>query len=373
MRKAVKVNLTKRVRTPEGLRFCPVVLDRTGRVKQNWVTYKGREECYPEGMFYLDFYEQGVRRRVAAGADFKKANILRLMRQAELNGSGSEAGESGESVTPRTTSTSSAVPTTTLPDAIKYYLEETELTKEPKTHSAYRTSLLHFAEICHKPYVQDIDRNDLIAFVAYLVEAKGHSPHTCWNNFMNVMGFLKAYGARKLLTSADYPPFVRSAPESYSREQIDALLASSTEGEKLLWRFFLATGMTEKEVKSLTWEGIDLDNGVVSVKDRQGLRTIPISAELVQTLSAWKTKTQHSANSSVFVFGVLRNYLNRLKVCARRAGLNDTQFRLDKFRSTFATWHLRDGVDPNTVRLWMGHLDKGSTMRYFPVAEPKED
>src|SRR5207245_10713257 len=43
--------------------------------------------------------------------------------------------------------------------AIAEFLEETKLTKKPKTLSAYRTALHYFQESCHKLYVQDIERD----------------------------------------------------------------------------------------------------------------------------------------------------------------------------------------------------------------------
>ena len=43
---------------------------------------------------------------------------------------------------------------------------------------------------------------------------------------------------------------------------------------------------------------------------------------------------------------------------------------LHKFRSTYATTLLRNGVDIRTVQKLMGHSDLGSTMRYL---RPEED
>jgi integrase/recombinase XerD len=45
---------------------------------------------------------------------------------------------------------------------------------------------------------------------------------------------------------------------------------------------------------------------------------------------------------------------------------------LHKFRATFATMHLRAGVDLTTVQTWMGHKDLESTMRYLKPARDKE-
>jgi hypothetical protein len=47
------VNLTKRIRTPHGLRFCPVVVSANGRVKPDYVLVGDREERHPEGALCL--------------------------------------------------------------------------------------------------------------------------------------------------------------------------------------------------------------------------------------------------------------------------------------------------------------------------------
>ena len=47
-------NLTKRVLTTAGLRFCPVVLSANGHVKPDVVLVNGKEERHAEGAYYLD-------------------------------------------------------------------------------------------------------------------------------------------------------------------------------------------------------------------------------------------------------------------------------------------------------------------------------
>ena len=43
-----QVNLTKRVKTKNGLRYCPVVLAANGRIKPNYVLVDGKQpfQCY---------------------------------------------------------------------------------------------------------------------------------------------------------------------------------------------------------------------------------------------------------------------------------------------------------------------------------------
>jgi integrase/recombinase XerD len=63
--------------------------------------------------------------------------------------------------------------------------------------------------------------------------------------------------------------------------------------------------------------------------------------------------------------------LELCKAIANRAGLNEGDFWLHKFRATFATKHLQDGVDLRTVQMWLGHKDLESTMRYLKPARGK--
>ena len=47
-------------------------------------------------------------------------------------------------------------------------------------------------------------------------------------------------------------------------------------------------------------------------------------------------------------------------------------FFLPKFRHTFATEHLRHGVDIRTLQTWMGHRDIKSTMAYLKGVQSKD-
>ena len=65
----MEVNITKRIDTPEGRRFCPVILSPNGRIKPDWVQVDERAEKHPEGAYYLDSTEDGQRKRMSVGSD----------------------------------------------------------------------------------------------------------------------------------------------------------------------------------------------------------------------------------------------------------------------------------------------------------------
>src|SRR5438128_6519489 len=62
-----EVNLTKRVKTAQGLRYCPVALAANGRVKPDMVLVNGKEERHPEGAYYLEWHEGSKRVRLSVG------------------------------------------------------------------------------------------------------------------------------------------------------------------------------------------------------------------------------------------------------------------------------------------------------------------
>ena len=54
-----EVNLTKRVQTAKGMRYCPVDLSPNARVKPDLVLVNGKQERHPEGAYYLEWRENG--------------------------------------------------------------------------------------------------------------------------------------------------------------------------------------------------------------------------------------------------------------------------------------------------------------------------
>jgi hypothetical protein len=77
-----EVNLTKRVRTSNGLRYCHVVLSSNGRVKPNLVIVNGEQELYSEGAYYLEWREHGRRVRLSVGKDAQDATARRQRKEA---------------------------------------------------------------------------------------------------------------------------------------------------------------------------------------------------------------------------------------------------------------------------------------------------
>ena len=368
-----EVNLTKRVQTSKGPRYCPVGLSANGRVKPDLVIVNGKPERHPEGAYYLEWRENGRRVRLSVGKDAADASARRLRKEAELN-----AVNNGATIVPEGKDGHRSIAA-----SVADYLDETKLTKKPKTLAAYSTALAYFVESCHKLNLEDIDRHDLLKFHAFLRDDREQAPRSCWNKFANVMSFLKANGIRGLVGKNDWPRFVEEEPEVYEREELDTLFAKCNPDERLWYEFFLMTGMREQEVMHTYWTDVNLSSQTVRVSHKPDRgwtpkaykeREIPIPAKLVKSLKALKAKSDKKCNLVFPTAGCnpKLDFLDCLKAVAERAKLDRDGFWLHKFRATFATWSLWAGVDLRTVQQWLGHSDMESTMRYLKPSRSQQ-
>jgi integrase/recombinase XerD len=369
-----EVNLTKRVQTPHGWRYCRVVLSANGRVKPDVVIVDDKPETHSEGAYYLEWREGAKRVRLSVGKDPADASARRQRKEAELN-----AVNNGVAIAPengRNVHRSVAA-------AVADFLDETKLTKKPKTHASYSTALSYFVESCHKLNLEEIERKDLLKFSAFLRDEKEQAPRSVYNKFENVMTFLKASGVRGLVGKNDWPRFTEEEPEIYEQEDLDKLFAKCDAEERLWYEFFLMTGMREQEVMYTYWSDVNLGASTVRVSHKPDRgwtpkaykeREIPIPTKLVKSLKSWKARSDKTC-SLVFPTAGCNpklDFLDGLKTVAERAKLDKDNFWLHKFRATFATWSLWAGVDLRTVQQWLGHSDMESTMRYLKPSRSQQ-
>ncbi len=374
MAESPAVHLTKRVQTATGWTFCPVAYGGRGHIKPNVVKVQGVEQRHDEGVYYIDWRADDKRYRMTVGRDATEAENRRQAKEKEL--AAINAG------VPVLAQVDESRPTLTA--AIAEFLEETKLTKKPKTLSAYRTALQYFQESCHKLYVQDIERKDLLKFIAFLRDEKGQSARSVYNKFEVTMTFLKAQKVRDLIGKNDWPRFTEEEPEIYEKEELERFFAACDDKERVWFEFFLMTGMREQEVMHTYWSDINFNHAVVRMthKPDRGWtpkaykeREIPIPDKLVQRLKAWKAQSDKTCGLVFPTAGCnpKLDFLDCCKAVAKRAGYKNLEdFYLHKFRATFCTWHLWAGVDLRTCQHWMGHTDIESTMRYLKPNRSQE-
>lgn len=366
----VRVNLTKRVSTPEGLRYCPALVADNGRVRPDWVWVDGHEERHPEGAYYIDYTDgNGKRIRTSVGKAAKEAQTHRLRKEAELR-----ALAQGLNIV-----SEDGVPKRSIILAAASFLEEIQLTKEEKTHEGYEIALRYFQESCEKRNLEDIERIDLLKFSAFLKNKKKLSPRTVHNKFACVLTFLNAHGLPKLIGKHDRPRYVSEEVEIYEQDELDRLYKVCTPYHATLYKFLLMTGLREQEAMYCAWNDVNLNASTVNMrwKRQYGFepkayreREVPIPTKLVDLLREFRPKDV-KGTALLFCTASGRpdtHMLRALKRNAIHSGQEPDRFWLHKFRATFATMHLAAGVDLRTVQAWLGHTNLESTIRYLKPA-----
>jgi integrase len=368
----LRVNLTKRVQTDSGLRYCPAVISSNGRVKPDWVVVDGREERHPEGAYYLEWREGGKRIRRSVGKDASQANNRQIRKQAELNAVARGVSVTREHVADDASKRSIAI-------AVEDFLEEVKLNRHRKTWLGYNVALTYFQESCEQQYLEDITKIDLLRFAAFLKKDKKQSPRSVHNKVACVLSFLTANGISKLLARGDRPRFVNQQVEIYEHGELEQLYTACSPYRKTLYQFLLMTGLREKEAMYCTWSDVNLKAGTINMRWKPQYdfqpkayreREVPIPDKLVEILKGFKPK---NAKGDDLVFSTSSglpdtHMIRALKTDATRAGLDPRRFWLHKFRASFATSHLAAGCDLRTVQAWLGHTNLESTIRYLKPA-----
>jgi integrase/recombinase XerD len=326
---------------------------------------KANKKFYEPGTVFVLRY--GSTWETVGEVSLVEAERARLHRSVELLG--------GWRALPKVKVAKPQPPQLLLDAAMDAYLSEIKSSRKKKTHQAYSVALRYFYESTGNKPIQEIARTDLVKFSLFLREEKEQSPRSCWNKFATVISFLKHYDMKPKVKPHDWPKFVEQEPEIYVQETLDKFFAACDVDDRLLFEFFLQTGMREQEVIYTTDRCVDFANCTISVKHNPEYgwtpkmykeRTIPVPKALVD-----KLKCMLVARGKGGLLFPTKNdlpkfdFLDKAKAIAKRAGIDESEVWLHKFRATFATRCLWSSVDLRTVQSWMGHTDLASTMRYL--------
>jgi integrase len=360
-----RVRLVRSVKINGKAVFCAPETTPKGSISSEIVLYKGQRLKIPasEGRWYIR-WEEGNKPKWQRAASMTEAIGLRVRKRMEL-----QAVAAGVEVKPDNPSR------LRLSDALQQFIADLELqNRQKKTVGAYRIMIETFQKSCHRTYLDQVDRRDLLRYADSL-RKDGLSERTISNRWNGLMTVLKANGITGLTKRGDAPVFVESEPEAYSEKELDKFFRECNAEYRLLFSFYLKTGFRMQEVMYLQYSDLDFVHHTASVKAKPAYgfipkrwheRTIPLEKELAKELEM--RRSERKASGLVFPTRTGKpntKHLLALKRIAKRAGLDETQFFLHKFRATAATNWLRGGIDLRTVQSLLGHSSLESTIRYL--------
>jgi integrase len=363
-------------------------------------TGKGRNRSDLQPPFFFRHGHNGKR----VWTQLKATALSAAKAEAEAIETALEAQSKGLTVAELAQSDLNRVP---LKIAIERFLD-LKRSKTPKTVAQYALVLNQFLGLVRGTvrFVDQVTDDALDSYKRFL-EKEGFAARTIRNRLLIVCFLLKKNGIANSTKLVEMPTIEEEIPESYTREQLDALFEYLDRGrleeEKQRYKFFLGSSLREREVMFAEWDDIDFDKGTIrdrakrdvgfTVKNHES-RVVPLPTDLLEALKKrYEKRPDHRwifANESGKPEG---HFLRKLKTIALRAGLNCgrcrttvtrgsydhkrrvevtcktdnicEQWKLHRFRKTRATRWMENGIPIRNIQKWLGHRSLETTMAYL--------
>jgi integrase len=384
-----KVSLVWYCKTPRGWRYFPAVhhiKDAMLTPKPGYVMENGTEVEYPQGRFMLRSYDSEGRNVYEAVKESNPHVIQNRLRTAQVR-----------AVAQPKEVTTLAV----LRRAVAAYVADCKARNAMEAARDAKLVLNEFMTICKGiTYTRGITREDVLKWHAAL-RAKKNSDRTIANKHARLTALLRfcKVDVGKSSFMPPKPRYEKKLPTMYTSDEIgDVLSAASDEGDgglRLALLMALKLGLRELEIVYAEWPDIHWQDSVFRVQGKLGSgfkvkdseqRDVPIPSDLLAELKSW-----HESHPKTRLIVGTKNdkpnmhFLRSLKRLVNRAGLQCGQcegctseikecanWTLHKFRRTWATTLLRNGIDARTVQAWGGWADLETVLNYLRPAAATE-
>jgi integrase len=244
-----------------------------------------------------------------------------------------------------------------------------------------------------KTYVDEITRDDIFRFHTAL-RKRGCSDRTVANKHQRLTSWLRFAGIDKTILPP-VPKYEETLPTIYTSDEISTILAEAGPHMKMAILLALKCGLRDQELMHLEFSDLNLADKTLRVQGKprwnfkvktHEQRHVPIPNDVLDELKAWKEKRTgqslilgtKNGNPNTKLLFALKTLARRAKMnCGRCEGCKSKRrecesFTLHKFRRSYITTLLRNGIDLRTVQAYAGHKDIASTMRYLRPASAKE-
>jgi integrase len=365
-------------------------MSANGRVKPNTVVVNDMEVAYPVGHYVLRSYrgDKIIWTRLKGGATEALDELKSAQKRANAVAVAADAGVKVVLDPERVA----------LREAALRFIQAAKDRKAYEAAETYQLTLDDFLRGCDKVYADELTRDDVTKFHGQM-RKRGLADRTVHNRHNNLKSFLIHLELDVKKIAGKAPKFEKTMPEIFEPEDLAAFFAALiTDYFKLLFTLLLQTGLREREAMHLEWTDISYARRTLQVRSKPRYkhkikdseeRELPLSKALISQFQAYRKQIPEEFR---LVFGRQSGKLDKpeghqlrhLKLLVKDAGLNcgsceqcikgmgcDNWF-LHKFRATYCTTLLRDGMDLRTVQRLMGHSDLASTMRYLrPASTPQ--
>lgn len=406
-----KVTLMIRVKIGDKWVRRRVIYGRSGRVIPGLVLTGSKEVRFHSVSYDIRYFVQGQAKYMPAGTNASDAEELRSTMEQQLSA--------------RAIADAAGLKTEVAPTRPKIWESVTGYIKrrflqETVQSAKYRYVVNLFREVCRKTFVDEIIKDDLIAFCQHaarlpVLRHKRQNPskraneirrkkrhpisrgtlvaRTVFTYFTILCKCLKDIGVDPKIFP-EPPKYEEPEITIYSAQQLKVFCSLVSGSLRIATSLMLKCGLRRQEVAFAEFSDIDFENKtfLVQGKPERGFhvknycqRYVPIPDDLMAELEQWKRDHPNQSlivpsrfgNPNSGLIGSLKRfvYLHGLRCghCTHcRIGNPDCEeWELHNFRRTYATALVRH-VDLRTAQKYLGHKRITSTERYLRAASAIE-
>ena len=257
----------------------------------------------------------------------------------------------------------------------------------PKTISKYSQVLKDVAEFAESRNLDKLEQLDICFVDAYRQYRKqaGAKPKTIYTEVGVIRRLLLFAKTRRMLSEDPLEGLKLTEPKTepqpfWNWDEVEQVLGASSKVHRPVFIFLAETGLRIGELRWLTWDDVELKQGLIHVRPKDdwttktgNVRSIPISARARKVLQAQPRRSRW-----VFTARASKRYpqgdhqiserrlLESLKRTLKKLGLKG---HLHTFRHSFISRAIVQGIPEAIIRKWVGHVDHKTLQHYTHIAD----
>jgi len=246
-----------------------------------------------------------------------------------------------------------------------------------RTIEAYCEHVREFFKFVKKK-VEEIERADIIAYMAYLKEDKNASNATLALNLSALKFFFERFLHKKeVVEDIKSPKKEKKLPTVLTREEVRRLLeAIGKERDRLIVEFIYSSGVRVSECVKMKLKDVNFEEGIAKVVSGKGAkdRIVILSKQWIEKYKKYLEKRERRGIKSEYLFckgngsKISVDTVQRILRNARRAAGISKKVTPHSIRHSFATHLLEAGENIRKIQELLGHANLSTTQIYTHIS-----
>jgi integrase len=170
------------------------------------------------------------------------------------------------------------------------------------------------------------------------------------------------------------------------KAELSRIIGAANPSLRLMILFAASTGARAGEQWATRWGDVDFEKAQLRINRRvdaygeegspktaAGVRTVPLSAQLVSALKAWKLQSQFSKPQDLIFTNRVGGYVGHDNLIKRQFAPLQPSFNWHGLRHFAVSTWIEAGLSPKTVQTFAGHASLQVTMDRYGHLFPSED